>query len=104
MAVVGFDHDALERLEVGVLAQEVHPAHRSVQGMVHLPIWCFSCGSRSGAGHQRAARRPILAASPFPHPGHVSALLGRSFGGGGAGTFSAPCLYRDGDPKVSHSH
>ena len=40
--LVGFDHDALERLEVGVLAQEVHPAHRSVQGMVHLPILCFS--------------------------------------------------------------
>jgi hypothetical protein len=42
---VGFDHDALESLEVGVLAQEVHPVHRPVQGMVHLPIWCFSRSS-----------------------------------------------------------
>jgi hypothetical protein len=31
--MMGFDHDALERVEAGDLAQEVHPAHRSVQGM-----------------------------------------------------------------------
>ena len=67
VSVVGFDHDVLERLEVGVLAQEVHPAHRSVQGMVHLPILCFSRGSwyrEQGTKERRPP--PILAASPFP--------------------------------------
>jgi hypothetical protein len=36
------DHDPLERLEVGVLAEEVHLADRSVLHMVHLPAGCFS--------------------------------------------------------------
>jgi hypothetical protein len=31
IAPEGFDHDVLERLEVGVLAQEVHPTQRSIQ-------------------------------------------------------------------------
>jgi len=40
--LVRLDHDPLERLEVGVLAEEVHLADRSVQHMVHLPAGCFS--------------------------------------------------------------
>jgi hypothetical protein len=40
--LVRLDHDLLERLEVGVLAEEVHLADRSVQHMVHLPAGCFS--------------------------------------------------------------
>ena len=40
--LVRFDHDPLERLEVGVLAEEVHLVDRSVQHMVHLPAGCFS--------------------------------------------------------------
>jgi hypothetical protein len=40
--LVSFDHDPLERLEVGVLAEEVHPAARSVQDMVYQPAGCFS--------------------------------------------------------------
>jgi hypothetical protein len=55
VSVMGYDHGALERLEVGVLAQEVHPAHRSVRGIVHLPILCFSCGANEG--NTRRSRR-----------------------------------------------
>ena len=67
-AVEGFDHDVLERLEVGVLAQEVHPAHRSVQGMVHLPIWCFSRSTWHVKQGVEERPPPILAASAFPVP------------------------------------
>jgi len=40
--LVRLDPDPLERPEVGVLAEEVHLADRSVQHMVHLPAGCFS--------------------------------------------------------------
>ncbi len=40
--LVRLDHDPLERLEVGVLAEEVPLADRSVQHMVHLPAGRFS--------------------------------------------------------------
>ena len=40
--LVRLDHDPLERLEVGVLAEEVHLADRSDQHMVHLPAGCIS--------------------------------------------------------------
>ena len=83
MSVVGFDHDALERLEVGVLAQEVHPAHRSVQGMVHLPIWCFSCGSRYRELGTKERRSPsILAAPLFPVPSLFRVLRVKPSNGG----------------------
>ncbi len=42
MPLVRLDHDPLERPEVGVLAEEVHLADRSVQHMVHLPAGWFS--------------------------------------------------------------
>jgi hypothetical protein len=68
VAPEGFDHVVLERLEVGVLAQVVHPAHRSVQGMVHLPILCFPCFSWHAEQGINERPPPILAASPFPLP------------------------------------
>ena len=43
-----FDHDPLKRLEVGVLAEEVPLADRSVQHMVHLPAGSFSRCSWQG--------------------------------------------------------
>jgi len=46
--LVRLDHDPLERLEVGVLAEAVHLADRSVQHMVHLPAGCFSRCSWQG--------------------------------------------------------
>ena len=42
MPLVRLDHDPLERLKVGVLAEAVQLADRSVQHMVHLPAGCFS--------------------------------------------------------------
>jgi hypothetical protein len=64
----GFDHVVFERLGVCVLAQAVHPAHRSVQGMVHPPIWCFSCFSCHVEQGIEERPPPILFASPFPIP------------------------------------
>ena len=40
--LVRLDQDPLERLEVGVLAEEVHLADRSVQHIVHLHAGCIS--------------------------------------------------------------
>jgi hypothetical protein len=58
----------LERLEIGVLAQQVHPAHRSVRGMVYLPVWCFSCSSWHVEQGIKGRPPPILAAVPFRFP------------------------------------
>jgi hypothetical protein len=56
-----------ERLEAGVLAQEVHPAHRSVQGMVHLLILCFPRGPRYREQATAERRPPSLLARPRFH-------------------------------------
>jgi hypothetical protein len=42
---VRLEQDAMERLEVGVLAEQAHPAHRAVQHVVDLPAGRVSCAS-----------------------------------------------------------
>ena len=59
MSLVRLDHDPLKRLEVGVLAKEVHPADRSVQDMVHLPARCFSRCSWHGQETYQKAVAPV---------------------------------------------
>jgi hypothetical protein len=39
LALVRFNDDALERLEVSLLAKHVHPAHRPVQDLVYKASW-----------------------------------------------------------------
>ncbi len=59
VSLVRLDHDPLKRLEVGVLAKEVHPADRSVQHMVHLPARCFSRCSWHGQETYQKAVTPV---------------------------------------------
>ena len=66
MPLVGFDQDPLERLEVGVLAEEVHPADRSVQDVVDQPAGCVSRGSwHEAEDTEEEWLSSILAASPL---------------------------------------
>jgi hypothetical protein len=75
VASVGFDHDALERLEADVLAQEMHPAHRSVQYMGNLPALCFPrCSWHLEEDTKKPRPLTILAACPFPLPDHDERL------------------------------
>jgi len=40
LPLVRLDHDALERLKVGLFAEDMHPADRSVKDVVKKPPGC----------------------------------------------------------------
>src|SRR5829696_3083433 len=62
------DDNTLERLEVGVLAEQVHPADRSVQHMVDLTARCISCGSWHGKTIARSRRTVDTSCVPVVRP------------------------------------
>jgi hypothetical protein len=48
MALMRLDQDALDCLELGVSAEEPHPAARAVQDMIDPPAWCFASCAEHG--------------------------------------------------------
>ena len=75
LPLVRLNHDALERLEVGVLAEHMHPADRSVQDVINKPPRCYSrCSWHDNHSYQNGGSASILIASLFPsqQPGAVT--------------------------------
>ena len=71
MTLVRLDHDALERLEVGVSAEEPHPADRAFQNMIDLPAWCFASCSGHGLEGSPARRPTPTSRVPVSRPSRV---------------------------------
>ena len=61
------NHDALERLEVGLLSEHMHPPDRSVKDVINKSTGCDSgCSWHHSNGYQNAGSMSILVASLFP--------------------------------------
>src|SRR5262249_22517893 len=90
MAPMRLDHDALERLEVGVLGEQVHLPHGPVQDVVDLAAGCFPRRTWHGS-EDTTSRRPgsLLAASPFRVPSCVP-VSGPRFGSSLRPRFGSP--------------
>src|SRR5271166_4982976 len=67
LSPVRLNHDSLERLEIGFLAEHVQPADLSVQDVINKPSRCYSrCSWHAIHPDQNGGSAPILIASLFP--------------------------------------